>query len=157
MTPSIVRRLTTFQHHNKRVPITDCQLSEIAAEFDATSVQGWISSGWLMSTCVAFVISGRLSDIFGRGAIITFSNVLAMGGFAMCAWAPTFPVGNLPRQPACADLYQVLIGGIVLLGAAGGLAQTATAAACEIVPNKYRPLAIAFLEMGIAPTVSSPQ
>jgi hypothetical protein len=47
---------------------------------------------------------------------------------------------------------QVFIGGIIVLGFAGGLAQTATAAACEIVPNKYRPVAIAFLEMAIAPT-----
>jgi hypothetical protein len=53
---------------------------------------------------------------------------------------------------AALTVCQVLIGGIILLGFAGGLAQTATAAACEIVPNKYRPVAIAFLELAIAPT-----
>lgn len=46
------------------------------------------------------------------------------------------------------------MGGIIVLGVAGGLAQTATAAACEIVPNKYRPLVIALLELSIAPSGS---
>jgi hypothetical protein len=60
-------------------------LSQIAADFDATPLQGWISSGWLLSTCVAFIVAGRLSDIFGRRIIITSSNVLAIIGYAMCA------------------------------------------------------------------------
>lgn len=67
-------------------------LGPIAAEFNATALQGWISSGWLMSTCVAFVLAGRLSDIFGRKWIITGSNILAIAGFAMCAFTSNFSV-----------------------------------------------------------------
>jgi MFS family permease len=167
--------------------MTPSVLAQIAAAYDATAIQGWISSGWLLSTCVAFVVAGRLSDIFGRRMIITGSNVLAVAGFAICAFAPNFSVSRRLRftirnqvqtdadadanaaltargccptlLPSCLSLvghaklaHQVLIGGIILLGFAGGLAQTATAAACEIVPNKYRPVAIAFLELAIAPT-----
>lgn len=69
-------------------------LAQIAAAYDATAIQGWISSGWLLSTCVAFVVAGRLSDIFGRRVIITGSNVLAVAGFAICAFAPNFSVSQ---------------------------------------------------------------
>ena len=72
--------------------MTPSVLTNIAAEFDATAQQGWISSGWLLSTCVAFIIAGRLSDIFGRRIIITGSNVLAIVGFAMCAFTSSFSV-----------------------------------------------------------------
>lgn len=124
-------------------------LSQIAADFDATPLQGWISSGWLLSTCVAFIVAGRLSDIFGRRIIITSSNVLAIIGYAMCAVTSDYSVREVLKLPLT---NQVFVGGVIIQGFAGGLAQTATAAACEIVPNKYRPVAIAFLELGIAPT-----
>ncbi|KAM0747975.1 MFS general substrate transporter [Meredithblackwellia eburnea MCA 4105] len=114
-------------------------LPQIAAAFgsDAVPLQAWTSAGWLLSTCVAFTVAGRLSDIFGRFYIITGSNLLAIAGFAICAFTSNF---------------SVYIGGIIILGFAGGFAQTATAAASEIVPNKWRPAAIAFLELSIAPT-----
>jgi MFS family permease len=72
--------------------MTPSVLGEIAEAFDATPLQGWISSGWLLSTCVGFVVAGRLSDIFGRREIIIFSNALAVGGFALCAFTGNFSV-----------------------------------------------------------------
>jgi MFS family permease len=84
--------------------MTPSVLAQIAADFNATAVQGWISSGWLLSTCVAFVVAGRLSDIFGRRMIITGSNVIAAAGFALCAFTTNFSVCRLSfsiRVTAC--------------------------------------------------------
>ena len=72
--------------------MTPSVLNIIAADFDATPLQSWISSGWLLATTVGTILSGRLSDIFGRRYIIAFSNLLSVAGFAMCAFTSNFSV-----------------------------------------------------------------
>lgn len=69
-------------------------LANIAEDFgpQAVALQAWISSGWLLAQVVSFVISGRLSDIFGRRSLITGSNLGAIAGFAMCAFTSSFSV-----------------------------------------------------------------
>ena len=72
--------------------MTGSVLANIAAEFNETRIQGWISSGNLLGATIGVILAGRLSDIFGRRDIILVGNVLGVAGMAMCAFTSNFSV-----------------------------------------------------------------
>lgn len=79
---------------------------------------------------------GRLSDIYGRRNFILLGNILGLTGCAMCATA---------------NHVNVVIGGGIFIGAASACQQIAWAGLTEIVPRKYRSLALGIFEAGCIP------
>jgi MFS family permease len=81
-------------------------------------------------------LSGRLSDIFGRRNFILIGNICGVIG---CAVAAT------------ANHVNVVIGGGVFIGIASTLQQLAWTGVGEMVPKKYRGLALGIFEMASVP------
>lgn len=54
----------------------------------ATDIQGstqnsaWMSSGWTLGGTIAFAISGRVSDVFGRRYVLLFGQFLLIVSYA---------------------------------------------------------------------------
>ncbi|TKA69436.1 hypothetical protein B0A49_03776, partial [Cryomyces minteri] len=86
---------------------------------------GWVALSYTLGLSVAFLIVGRLSDIFGRRWFFIIGN-----GFAL--------IGAIIG--ATATHVEAIIGGNLLSGLAGAVQISFTVAIAELVPNKHRPL-----------------
>ncbi|KAL3477273.1 fungal trichothecene efflux pump [Aspergillus californicus] len=98
-------------------------LTLINAELGASPNINWVATVWTLSSCVGFLLIGRLSDIFGRKWIVQGSMVLSIIGCTMGARA---------------SYVEMLIAANVFNGisAAGQLSFGIILG--ELVPNKYR-------------------
>lgn len=114
-------------------------LTVVGNKFNAFDKVAWLTSGFLLSTCVFVVTWGRMSIIFGRKNAMIVAIILFEAGSLMCALA---------------NNMNVLIGGRVLAGVGGGGIQSLLfIIVTEIVPINKRPLYIGF--MGITFAVAS--
>lgn len=86
----------------------------------------WVSLAWLLLQAITYLISGRLSDIFGRRWFFIFGSCLGL-------------VGSIIG--ACAQTIEQLIGSMVFMGISSGIMLCFFWASAEIVPMKYRYLA----------------
>ncbi|KAI1398091.1 MFS general substrate transporter [Hypoxylon fuscum] len=96
----------------------------ISSEFHSLSLLSWLATAYLISNAACQPISGRLTDIFGRGPGLVFSNVF-------------FAVGNLIC--GLAQDENVMIFGRVIAGiGGGGLMSISTFLCTDLVPLRNR-------------------
>lgn len=96
----------------------------IASEFHSLRLLSWLATAYLIANAACQPISGRLTDIFGRGPGLVASNVL-------------FAAGNLACGLARGDA--AIIAGRVIAGiGGGGLMAISTFLASDLVPLRKR-------------------
>lgn len=96
----------------------------ISSEFKSLSLLSWLATAYLIANAACQPISGRLTDIFGRGPGLVFSNVF-------------FAVGNLICGLAQNDA--TMITGRVIAGiGGGGLMSISTFLCSDLVPLRER-------------------
>ena len=76
---------------------------------------------------ITILLFGCNSDLFGRRYFLIFSCVLGGVGYILCARAHS---------------TKMLLSGLALLGAAGGVSGVALIAVPELIPNKYRHIGV---------------
>ncbi|ROT39257.1 major facilitator superfamily transporter [Sodiomyces alkalinus F11] len=96
----------------------------ISSEFKSLSLLSWLATAYLISNAACQPLSGRLTDIFGRGPGLILSNLLFAAGNLICGLARNQSVMILGRVVAG-------IGG-------GGLMSIATFLASDLVPLRRR-------------------
>ncbi|KAI0490805.1 major facilitator superfamily domain-containing protein [Xylaria cf. heliscus] len=96
----------------------------ISSEFHSLSLLSWLATAYLIANAACQPVSGRLTDIFGRGPGLIFSNVLFAAGNLICGLAQT---------------SDVMILGRVVAGIGGGGLMTITTFLCtDLVPLRNR-------------------
>ncbi|KAI1654062.1 MFS general substrate transporter [Daldinia decipiens] len=96
----------------------------ISSEFQSLSLLSWLATAYFISNAACQPISGRLTDIFGRGPGLVFSNIF-------------FAVGNLIC--GLAQDQNVMIFGRVVAGiGGGGLMSISTFLGTDLVPLRNR-------------------
>ncbi|KAI0969684.1 major facilitator superfamily domain-containing protein [Xylaria arbuscula] len=96
----------------------------ISSEFQSLSLLPWLATAYLISNAACQPISGRLTDIFGRGPGLVFSNIFFAAGNLICGLAQSADVMILGRVVAG-------IGG-------GGLMTISTFLGTDLVPLRNR-------------------
>ncbi|KAI0434695.1 major facilitator superfamily domain-containing protein [Xylaria sp. FL1042] len=96
----------------------------ISSEFHSLSLLSWLATAYLISNAACQPISGRLTDIFGRGPGLIFSNIIFAAGNLICGLAESADVMILGRVVAG-------IGG-------GGLMTISTFLGTDLVPLRNR-------------------
>lgn len=96
----------------------------IASEFKSLSLLSWLATAYLISNAACQPISGRLTDIFGRGPGLVFSNVLFAAGNLICGLAR--------------DQYVMILGRVVAGVGGGGLMSISTFLGSDLVPLRRR-------------------
>ncbi|SCV00515.1 LAMI_0G05556g1_1 [Lachancea mirantina] len=98
----------------------------IASELDASSQMSWIATSYLLS-CSAFQpLYGKLSDIFGRKAMLVWSNLVFAFGCFCCG------------SPWTNDIWTLAAGRFIAGIGGGGLTALSTIAVSDIVPLRRR-------------------
>lgn len=96
----------------------------ISSEFKSLSLLSWLATAYLISNAACQPISGRLTDIFGRGPGLVFSNILFAAGNLICGLAQ--------------DQYVMIFGRVVAGIGGGGLMSISTFIASDLVPLRKR-------------------
>ena len=96
----------------------------VASEFRSLSLLSWLATAYLVANAACQPLSGRLTDVFGRGPGLVFSNALFAAGNLICGLA-----GG----------ERVMIFGRVVAGVGGGgLMSISTFLASDLVPLRKR-------------------
>lgn len=96
----------------------------IASEFKSLSLMSWLATAYLIANAACQPISGRLTDIFGRGPGLVFSNIFFAAGNLICGLAQTDGV--------------MIFGRIVAGIGGGGLMSISTFLGSDLVPLRKR-------------------
>lgn len=96
----------------------------ISSEFKSLSLLSWLAAAYLIANAACQPISGRLTDIFGRGPGLVFSNVFFAAGNLIC---------GLAKNPAT-----MILGRVVAGVGGGGLMSISTFVASDLVPLRKR-------------------
>ena len=96
----------------------------ISSEFKSLSLLSWLATAYLISNAACQPISGRLTDIFGRGPGLIFSNILFAAGNLICGLAR--------------DEYTMIVGRIIAGIGGGGLMSISTFLASDLIPLRQR-------------------
>lgn len=96
----------------------------IASEFHSLSLMSWLATAYLISNAACQPISGRLTDIFGRGPGLVFSNIF-------------FAIGNLICGVA-RDEKMMILGRVVAGIGGGGLMSISTFLGSDLIPLRQR-------------------
>lgn len=96
----------------------------IASEFRSLSLLSWLAAAYLIANATFQPLSGRLTDIFGRGPGLVFSNAM-------------FALGNLVCGLA-RDEAGMILGRVIAGVGGGGLMSISTFLASDLVPLKKR-------------------
>lgn len=96
----------------------------ISSEFKSLSLLSWLATAYLISNAACQPISGRLTDIFGRGPGLVFSNILFAIGNLICALAR--------------DEYLMIFGRVVAGIGGGGLMSISTFLGSDLIPLRNR-------------------
>ncbi|KAM4065985.1 major facilitator superfamily protein [Hirsutella rhossiliensis] len=98
----------------------------ISSEFHSMSLLPWLATAYLISNAACQPISGRLTDIFGRGPGLVFCNLFFAAGNLICGLATS---------------QYVLIFGRVIAGiGGGGLMSIPTFLGSDLIPLRKRGL-----------------
>ena len=100
--------------------------ASISSEFHSLSLFSWLATAYLIANAAFQPISGRLTDIFGRGPGLVFSNLLFAAGNLVCGLAR--------------DEYSIIIGRVVAGVGGGGLMSISTFLGSDLVPLRKRGL-----------------
>lgn len=98
----------------------------ISSEFHSLSLLSWLATAYLIANAACQPVSGRLTDIFGRGPGLIFSNVFFAAGNLIC---------GLARSEGA-----MLAGRVVAGIGGGGLMSISTFLASDLVPLRRRGL-----------------
>jgi len=98
----------------------------IASEFKSLSLMSWLATAYLIANSACQPISGRLTDIFGRGPGLIFSNIFFAAGNLICGLAGSDGV--------------IILGRVVAGIGGGGLMSISTFLASDLVPLRKRGL-----------------
>lgn len=96
----------------------------ISSEFKSGSIFSWLATAYLISNAACQPISGRLTDIFGRGPGLVFSNLFFAAGNLICALAR--------------EKYTMILGRVVAGVGGGGLMAISTFLGSDLVPLRRR-------------------
>ncbi|KAK3684783.1 major facilitator superfamily domain-containing protein [Podospora appendiculata] len=96
----------------------------ISSEFRSLRLLAWLATGYLIANAACQPLSGRLTDIFGRGPGLVFSNVLFAAGNLICGLAR--------------DEKTVVFGRVVAGVGGGGLMSISAFLASDLVPLRKR-------------------
>lgn len=96
----------------------------ISSEFKSLSLLSWLAAGYLIANAACQPISGRLTDIFGRGPGLVFSNIFFAAGNLICGLA----------QSSGMMIFGRVVAGI----GGGGLMSISTFLASDLVPLRKR-------------------
>lgn len=96
----------------------------ISSDFKSLSLLSWLATAYLISNAACQPISGRLTDIFGRGPGLVFSNILFAIGNAICAVAR--------------DEYIMILGRVIAGIGGGGLMSISTFIGSDLIPLRNR-------------------
>lgn len=98
----------------------------ISSDLGSCSLLSWLATGYLIANAASQPVAGRLTDIFGRGPGLVFSNLSFAAGNLLC---------GLAGSPA------VLVLGRVVAGVGGGgLMSIPTFLGSDLVPLRQRGL-----------------
>ncbi|KAK0728381.1 major facilitator superfamily domain-containing protein [Lasiosphaeria miniovina] len=96
----------------------------ISSEFHSLSLLSWLASAYLIANASCQPLSGRLTDIFGRGPGLVFSNVMFAAGNLICGLSQN---------------QETIIFGRVVAGiGGGGLMSISSFLASDLVPLRKR-------------------
>ncbi|KAM0200553.1 hypothetical protein ACHAPA_010554 [Fusarium lateritium] len=98
--------------------------AEISSDFNSLSLLSWLATSYLIATAASQPIAGRLTDIFGRGPGLVFSNIAFAAGNLIC--------GLATRQHA------ILIGRVIAGIGGGGLLSIPMFLGSDLVPLRRR-------------------
>ncbi|RMJ12845.1 hypothetical protein CDV36_007499 [Fusarium kuroshium] len=96
----------------------------ISSEFHSLSLLSWLATAYLISNAACQPISGRLTDIFGRGPGLVFSNIFFAAGNLICGLAR--------------DESVMILGRVVAGIGGGGLMSISTFLGSDLVPLRKR-------------------
>lgn len=96
----------------------------ISSEFKSLSLLSWLAAAYFIANAACQPISGRLTDIFGRGPGLVFSNVFFAAGNLICGLA----------QNENTMIFGRVIAGI----GGGGLMSISTFLGTDLVPLRKR-------------------
>ncbi|KAI1163019.1 major facilitator superfamily domain-containing protein [Nemania serpens] len=96
----------------------------ISSEFKSLNLLSWLATAYLISNAVCQPVSGRLTDIFGRGPGLIFSNILFSAGNLICGFA--------------SNEYQLILGRAIAGIGGGGLMSIATFLGSDLIPLRKR-------------------
>ncbi|KAK8034360.1 hypothetical protein PG993_009355 [Apiospora rasikravindrae] len=96
----------------------------ISSEFKSLSLMSWLATAYLIANAACQPISGRLTDIFGRGPGLVFSNLFFAAGNLICGLAK--------------DEFVMILGRVVAGIGGGGLMTISTFLATDLVPLRKR-------------------
>ncbi|KAI2623198.1 MFS general substrate transporter [Hypoxylon sp. NC1633] len=96
----------------------------ISSEFHSLSLLSWLATAYLISNAACQPISGRLTDIFGRGPGLVFSNIFFAAGNLICGLAQ--------------DQNAMILGRVIAGIGGGGLMSISTFLCTDLVPLRSR-------------------
>lgn len=96
----------------------------ISSEFDSLSLMSWLASAYFIANAACQPISGRLTDIFGRGPGLVFSNLFFAAGNYLCGVAT--------------DQRTMIFGRVIAGIGGGGLMSISTFIGSDLVPLRKR-------------------
>jgi hypothetical protein len=96
----------------------------ISSEFHSLSLLSWLATAYLIANAACQPLSGRLTDVFGRGPGLVFSNLMFALGNLICGLAQ--------------DEASVIAGRVIAGIGGGGLMSISTFVASDLVPLRMR-------------------
>ncbi|KAM5342349.1 hypothetical protein ACJ41O_013315 [Fusarium nematophilum] len=99
----------------------------ISSEFHSLSLLSWLATAYLISNAACQPVSGRLTDIFGRGPGLVFSNIFFAAGNLICGLAR--------------DQSVMILGRVVAGIGGGGLMSISTFLGSDLIPLRQRGIA----------------
>lgn len=99
----------------------------IASEFHSLSLLSWLATAYFISNAACQPISGRLTDIFGRGPGLVVSNIFFAAGNLICGLAK--------------DESVMILGRVIAGIGGGGLMSISTFLGSDLIPLRKRGIA----------------
>ncbi|KAK5663104.1 hypothetical protein OQA88_6520 [Cercophora sp. LCS_1] len=96
----------------------------ISSDFKSMSLMSWLATAYLIANASCQPLSGRLTDIFGRGPGLVFSNLMFALGNLICGLAN--------------DRYTIVFGRVIAGIGGGGLMSISTFLGSDLVPLRKR-------------------
>ncbi len=96
----------------------------ISSEFHSLGMLSWLAAAYLISNAACQPLSGRLTDIFGRGPGLVFSNIFFAAGNLICGLAQ--------------DANVMILGRVIAGIGGGGLMSISTFLCTDLVPLRNR-------------------